>query len=65
MTINCNFFVLNLFMSEFQALDNELDRLDSCLNVLEGWNDNLHSECVKVLERMRELRQQNTITKET
>ena len=52
-------------MSEFQALDNELDRLDSCLNVLEGWNDNLHSECVKVLERMRELRQQNTIAKET
>ncbi|CAB4011826.1 Hypothetical predicted protein [Paramuricea clavata] len=47
-------------LEEFQALDNELDQLDSCLSVLEGRNENLHSECVKVLERMKELRQQNT-----
>lgn len=47
------------FVTEFEALDTELDRLDSCLSVLEGWNENLHSECVKVLERIKELRQQN------
>lgn len=60
----CLFLIHTLFcdcfLTEFQELDSELDRLDSCLSVLEGWNENLHSECVKVLERMKEMRQQNT-----
>jgi hypothetical protein len=55
-----NFYFVPIFCTEFEALDSELDRLDSCLSVIEGWNENLHSECVKVLERMKEMRQQNT-----
>jgi hypothetical protein len=55
-----NFYFVQILCTEFEALDSELDRLDSCLSVLEGWNENLHSECVKVLERMKEMRQQNT-----
>ena len=47
-------------VEEFEALDSELDQLDSCLSVIEGWNENLHSECIKVLEKMKEMRQQNT-----
>lgn len=51
-------FMKRLNFLDYQALDTELDKLDSCLSVIEGWNENLQSECVKLLERTKELRQQ-------
>ena len=49
--------VTALFL-DYQAIEAELDKIDSCLSVIEGWNENLHLECVKLLERTREMRQQ-------
>jgi len=42
-----------LEITEYEALDQELDQLNSCLDKLESWNDSLHSRMKDLLESMQ------------
>jgi len=42
--------------SEYEALDLELDQLNSCLDKLENWNDSLQSRMKDMLENMQKTR---------
>lgn len=50
------FFMLS--MAEYEALDQELDQLNSCLDKLENWNDSLHSRMKDMLENMQKMREE-------
>jgi len=41
---------------EYEALDQELDQLNSCLDKLENWNDSLQSRMKDMLETMQKTR---------
>ncbi|XP_020623584.1 UPF0184 protein C9orf16 homolog [Orbicella faveolata] len=41
---------------EYEALDLELDQLNSCLDKLENWNDSLQSRMKDMLENMQKTR---------
>ncbi|KAL9953978.1 hypothetical protein ACROYT_G041463 [Oculina patagonica] len=41
---------------EYEALDLELDQLNSCLEKLENWNDSLQSRMKDMLETMQKTR---------
>ena len=58
-TINPNTYVsvLNGSVTEYEALDQELDQLNSCLDKLENWNDSLHSRMKDLLENMQKTRE--------
>ena len=43
-------------VSEYEALDLELDQLNSCLDKLENWNDSLQSRMKDMLETMQKTR---------
>lgn len=45
-------------LAEYEALDQELDQLNSCLDKLESWNDSLHSRMKDLLESMQMSRDQ-------
>ena len=47
-----------LSMAEYEALDQELDQLNSCLDKLENWNDSLHSRMKDMLENMQKTREE-------
>ena len=46
----------NFSVSEYEALDLELDQLNSCLDKLENWNDSLQSRMKDMLETMQKTR---------
>ena len=48
--------VLICSVSEYEALDLELDQLNSCLDKLENWNDSLQSRMKDMLETMQKTR---------
>ena len=48
--------VLIFSVSEYEALDLELDQLNSCLDKLENWNDSLQSRMKDMLETMQKTR---------
>ena len=48
--------VFILSVSEYEALDLELDQLNSCLDKLENWNDSLQSRMKDMLETMQKTR---------
>lgn len=50
------FLLLNFFPSEYEALDLELDQINSCLDKLENWNDSLRSRMKDMLETMQKTR---------
>lgn len=50
------FLLLTLFHSEYEALDLELDQINSCLDKLENWNDSLRSRMKDMLETMQKTR---------
>lgn len=41
---------------EYEALDQELDQINSCLDKLENWNDSLQSRMKDMLETMQKAR---------
>ncbi|CAH3140587.1 unnamed protein product [Pocillopora meandrina] len=41
---------------EYEALDLELDQINSCLDKLENWNDSLRSRMKDMLETMQKTR---------
>merc|ERR1711973_374160 len=43
---------------EYEDLDKELDRLNSCLDTIEDWNDSLHSRIKDFLSAMQHERQE-------
>lgn len=45
-------------VAEYEALDQELDQLNSCLDKLENWNDSLHSRMKDLLENMQKTREE-------
>ena len=47
-----------LSVKEYEALDQELDQLNSCLDKLEKWNDSLHSRMKDLLENMQKTREE-------
>lgn len=50
------FLLLTFFHSEYEALDLELDQINSCLDKLENWNDSLRSRMKDMLETMQKTR---------
>lgn len=50
------FLLLTFFPSEYEALDLELDQINSCLDKLENWNDSLRSRMKDMLETMQKTR---------
>lgn len=50
------FLLLTFFHSEYEALDLELDQINSCLDKLENWNDSLRSRMKDMLETMQKHR---------
>ena len=50
------FLLLTFFHSEYEALDLELDQINSCLDKLENWNDSLQSRMKDMLETMQKTR---------
>lgn len=48
--------VLIFSVSEYEALDQELDQINSCLDKLENWNDSLQSRMKDMLETMQKAR---------
>lgn len=50
------FLILTFFHSEYEALDLELDQINSCLDKLENWNDSLRSRMKDMLETMQKTR---------
>ena len=53
----CNINIELIFsVSEYEALDQELDQINSCLDKLENWNDSLQSRMKDMLETMQKAR---------
>ena len=50
--------ISSFFASEYEALDQELDQLNSCLDELETWNDSLNSRIKDLLENMQKAREE-------
>lgn len=46
---------------EYEALDQELDQLNSCLDKLENWNDSLRNRMKDMLETMQKTRVERQI----
>ena len=50
--------ISSFFALEYEALDQELDQLNSCLDELETWNDSLNSRIKDLLENMQKAREE-------
>ena len=48
--------ILNLASTEFSALNNQLDQLQSALDMLESRNADIHQELLQLLQSNREVR---------
>lgn len=57
--------VLDSFLTEYSAINDELDSLNSCLDELENWNDSLVSRMKEFLENMQKSRQQASSMNDT
>ncbi|XP_032232937.1 bublin coiled-coil protein [Nematostella vectensis] len=51
---------LNISEEDYEALDDKLDQLNTCLDKLENWNDSLNSRMREFLEDMQKSRQSQT-----
>lgn len=54
----------NVFYSEYQSLDRQLDQLDAYLTVMESRSDKLTEDAKQLLQEFRESRQNGTQTSE-